>query len=186
MAKKINKVDVNKYNEFHEKHAEADLQAQFKKLTSLKDEVERQLNAVRTKLYEKGVSEKMNPYIHKWVKIPGTMCMDEYEYEKERPQYRIFYVEGFNSWMGGDCVYLKISNLVTFIQSKPDKEITVKFGGDNLNEYRIADINHLKGITMEQAARELTKIITLMFKNIAKIFKSDKLEHYYAKKTNKN
>ena len=43
MTKKINKVDVNKYNEFHEKHAEADLQAQFKKLTSLKDEVERQL-----------------------------------------------------------------------------------------------------------------------------------------------
>lgn len=186
MAKKINKVDVNKYNEFHEKHSEADLQAQFKKLTSLKDEVERQLNAVRTKLYEKGVSEKINPYIHKWVKIPDTMCMDEYENEKERPQYRIFYVEGFNSWMGGDCVYLKISNLVTFTQSKPDKEITVKFGGDNLNEYRIDDINHLKVLTKEQAERELTKISTLMFKNFAKVIKSDELENYHVKKANKN
>lgn len=186
MAKKINKVDVNKYNEFHEKHSEADLQAQFKKLTSLKDEVERQLNAVRTKLYEKGVSEKMNPYIHKWVKIPGTMCMDEYENEKERPQYRIFYVEGFNSWMGGDCVYLKISNLVTFTQSKPNKEIAVKFGGDNLNEYRIDDINHLKVLTKEQAEHELAKICSLMHTNFAKIFKSDKLENYNVKKANKN
>ena len=114
------------------------------------------------------------------------MSTDEYENEKERPQYRIFYVEGFNSWMGGDCVYLKISNLVTFTQSKPDKEITVKFGGDNLNEYRIDDINHLKVLTKEQADRELTKLSTLMFKNFAKIFKSDKLEHYYVKKTNKN
>ena len=186
MTKKINKVDMNKYNEFHEKHSEVDLQAQFKKLTSLKDEVERQLNAVRTKLYEKGVSEKMNPYLHKWVKIPGTMCMDEYENEKERPQYRIFYVEGFNSWMGGDCVYLKISNLVTFTQSKPDKEISVKFGGDNLNEYRIDDINHLKVLTKEQADRELTKISTLMFKNFAKIIKSDELENYHVKKADKN
>lgn len=186
MAKKINKVDVNKYNEFHEKHSEADLQAQFKKLTSMKEEVERQLNEVRTKLYEQGVSEKMNPYIHKWVKIPGTMSTDEYKNEKERPQYRIFYVEGFDSWMGGDCVYLKISNLVTFTQSKPDKEITVKFGGDNLNDYRIDDINHLKILTKEQADRELTKICSLMHNNFAKIFKSDKLEHYYVKKTNKN
>ena len=187
MAKKINKVDVNKYNEFHEKHAEADLQAQFKKLTSLKDEVERQLNEVRTKLYEQGVSEKVNPYIHKWVKIPGTMSTDEYEHEKECPQYRIFYVEGFKSWMGGDCVYLKISNLVTFIQSKPDKEITVKFGGSyNLDEYRIDDIKHLKILTKEQTERELTKISTLMFKNFAKVIKSDELENYHVKKANKN
>lgn len=186
MAKKINKVDVNKYNEFHEKHSEADLHEQFKKLTSMKEEVERQLNDVRTKLYEKGVSEKMNPYIHKWVKIPGTMSTDEYENEKERPQYRIFYVEGFNSWMGGDCVYLKISNLVTVTQSKPDKEITVKFGGYNLNEYRIDDINHLKVLTKDQADRELSKISTLMFNNFAKIIKSDRLENYYVKKANKN
>ena len=186
MVKKINKVDVNKYNEFHEKHSEADLQEQFKKLTSMKEELERQLNEVRTKLYEKGVSEKMNPYIHKWVKIPGTMSTDEYENEKERPQYRIFYVEGFNSWMGGDCVYLKISNLVTFTQSKPDKEITVKLGGYDLNAYRIDDINHLKVLTKEQAERELTKISTLMFKNFAKIIKSDELENYHVKKANKN
>ena len=186
MVKKINKVDVNKYNEFHEKHAEVDLQEQFKKLTSMKEELERQLNEVRTKLYEKGVSEKMNPYIHKWVKIPGTMSTDEYENEKERPQYRIFYVEGFNSWMGGDCVYLKISNLVTFTQSKPDKEITVKLGGYDLNAYRIDDINHLKVLTKEQAERELTKISTLMFKNFAKIIKSDELENYHVKKANKN
>ena len=186
MSKKINKVDMNKYNEFHEKHSEADLQVQFKKLTSMKEEIERQLNGVRTKLYEQGVSEKVNPYIHKWVKIPGTMSSDEYENEKERPQYRIFYVEGFDSWMGGDCVYLKISNLVTFTQSKPDKEITVKFGGDNLNEYRIEDINHMKILTKEQADRELTKISTLMFKNFAKIIKSDRLENYHVKKANKN
>lgn len=186
MVKKINKVDVNKYNEFHEKHAEVDLQAQFKKLTSMKEELERQLNDVCTKLYEKGVSEKMNPYIHKWVKIPGTMSTDEYENEKERPQYRIFYIEGVDSWMGGDCVYLKISNLVTFTQSKPDKEITVKFGGYNLNEYRIDDINRLKVLTKEQAERELTKISTLMFKNFAKVIKSDELENYHDKKASKN
>jgi len=186
MSKKINKVDMNKYNEFHEKHSEADLQVQFKKLTSIKEEIERKLNEVRTKMYEQGVSEKVNPYIHKWVKISGTMSSDEYENEKERPQYRIFYVEGFDSWMGGDCVYLKISNLVTFTQSKPDKEITVKFGGDNLNEYRIEDINHMKILTKEQADRELTKISTLMFKNFAKIIKSDRLENYHVKKANKN
>ena len=186
MAKKINKVDMNKYNEFHEKHSEADLQVQFNKLTSMKEELERQLNEVRSKLYEQGVSEKVNPYIHKWVKIPGTMSTDEYENEKERPQYRIFYVEGFNSWMGGDCVYLKISNLVTFTQSKPDKEITVKFGGYKLDEYRIDDIKHLKILTKEQADRELTKISTLMFKNFAKVIKSDELENYHVKKANKN
>lgn len=186
MAKKINKVDMNKYNEFHEKHAEVDLQAQFKKLTLMKEELERQLNEVRAKLYEQGVSEKVNPYIHKWVKIPGTMSTDEYENEKERPQYRIFYVEGFNSWMGGDCVYLKISNLVTFTQSKPDKEITIKFGGDNLNEYRIDDINHLKVLTKEQADHELAKICSMMHTNFAKIFKSDELENYHVKKANKN
>ena len=56
MAKKINKVDVNKYNEFHEKHA--DIHVQFNKLTSMKEEIERQLNEVRTKLYEQGVSER--------------------------------------------------------------------------------------------------------------------------------
>lgn len=193
MAKKINKVDVNKYNEFHELHAakeqfntDYDLQAQFKKLTSMKEELDRQLNEVRTKLYEQGVSEKVNPYIHKWVKIPGTMSTDEYENEKECPQYRIFYVEGFKNWMGGDCVYLKISNLITFTQSKPDKEITVKFGGYNLGEYRIDDINHLKVLTKEQAERELTKISTLMFKNFAKVIKSDELENYHVKKANKN
>lgn len=186
MTKKINKVDVNKYNEFHEKHAEADLQAQFKKLTSMKEEIQRQLNEVRTKLYEQSVSEKVNPYIHKWVKIPGTMSTDEYEDEKERPQYRIFYIEDFTGWMGGDCAYFKISNLVTFTQSKPDKEITVKFGDDNLNKYRIDDITHLKILTKEQAERELTKISTLMFKNFAKIIKSDELENYHVKKANKN
>ena len=186
MTKKINKVDMNKYNEFHEKHSELDLQARFEKLTARKTEIERQLNEVRTKLYEQGVSEKVNPYIHKWVKIPGTMSTDEYENEKERPQYRIFYVEGLKSWMGGDCVYLKISNLITFTQSKPDKEITVKFGGYNLNEYRIDDINHLKILTKEQADRELLKISTLMFRNFAKVIKSDKLENYRVKKANKN
>ena len=170
MAKKINKVDMNKYNEFHEKHSEPDLQARFEKLTAMKTEIERQLNEVRTKLYEQGVSEKVNPYIHKWVKIPGTMSTDEYENEKERPQYRIFYVEGFNSWMGGDCVYLKISNLVTFTQSKPDKEITVKFGGYNLDKYRIDDINHLKILTQEQAERELVKIRNFMDKKFHKIY----------------
>ena len=185
MAKKINKVDINKYNEFHEEHFESDLQVQFNKLKAMKEEVERQLNEVRTKLYEKGVSEKMNPYIHKWVKIPGTMSTDEYENEKERPQYRIFYIEGFKSWMGGDCVYLKISNLVTFTQSKPDKEITVKFGGDNLNEYRIDDINHLKVLTKEQADRELSKICTIMFNYFAKVIKSNELVKYHVHKVKK-
>lgn len=186
MSKKINKVNMDKYNEFHEKHSESDLQTQFNKLKAIKEEVEHKLNEVRTKMYEQGVSEKINPYIHKWVKIPGTMYTDEYENEKERPQYRIFYVEGFDSWMGGDSVYLKISNLVTFTQSKPDKEITVKFGGDNLNEYHIDDINHLKILTKEQAERELAKICNLMHTNFAKIFKSDKLENYHVKKANKN
>lgn len=173
MKRKINKVDMKKYNEFHESHeqySEPDLQARFEKLTARKTEIERQLNEVRTKLYEQGVSEKVNPYIHKWVKIPGTMSTDEYENEKERPQYRIFYVEGFNSWMGGDCVYLKISNLVTFTQSKPDKEITVKFGGYNLDEYRIDDINHLKILTRKQAEKELVKIRNFMDKKFHKIY----------------
>ena len=170
MKQKINQVDMKKYNEFHEKHSESDLQTQFNKLKAMKEEVERQLNEVRTKLYEQGVSEKVNPYIHKWVKIPGTMSTDEYENEKECPQYRIFYVEGFNNWMGGDCVYLKISNLVTFTQSKPDKEITVKFGGYNLDEYRIDDINHLKILTQEQAERELVKIRNFMDKKFHKIY----------------
>lgn len=173
MKRKINKVDMKKYNEFHESHeqySESDLQAQFKKLTSMKEELERQLNDIRTKLYEQGVSEKVNPYIHKWVKIPGTMSTDEYENEKERPQYRIFYVEGFNNWMGGDCVYLKISNLVTFTQSKPDKEITVKFGGYNLDKYRIDDINHLKVLTRKQAEKELVKIRNFMDKKFHKIY----------------
>lgn len=187
MTKKINKVDMNKYNEFHELHAakeqfnaDFDLHVQFKKLTSMREEIERQLSEVRTKLYEQDVSEKVNPYIHKWVKIPGTMSTDEYENEKKC--YRIFYVDGFKSWVGGDCVYLKISNLVTFTQSKPDKEITVKFGGYNLNEYRIDDINRLKVLTKEQADRELTKICSLMHTNFAKIFKSDKLENYHKDK----
>lgn len=182
MSKKINNVDMNKYNEFHEKHSESDLQVQFNKLKAMKEEVERQLNDVRTKMYEKGVSEKMNPYIHKWVKIPGTMSTDEYENEQERPQYRIFYIDGLNSWMGGDCVYLKISNLVTFTQSKPDKEMTVKFGGDNLNEYRIDDINHLAVLTKEQVDNELLKVYDLTKKNFAKIFNSKKLEKYDVKK----
>ena len=187
MKQKINKVDMKKYDEFHEKHSEPDLQARFEKLTARKTEIERQLNEVRTKLYEQGVSEKVNPYIHKWVKIPGTMSTDEYENEKECPQYRIFYVEGLKSWMGGDCVYLKISNLITFTQSKPDKEIAVKFGSvyDRLNEYRIDDINHLKVLTKEQAEKELTKISTLMFKNFAKIIKSDELEKYHVHKVKK-
>lgn len=168
MTKKINKVDVNKYNEFHEKHSEADLHAQFKQLTSKKEEIERQLNEVRTKLYEQGVSEKVNPYVNKWVKIPGTMSTDEYVDIKK--QYRIFHIDGIDQWIGGDCIYFKISDLITVTHRKEDNEECIKFGGYSLDSYRVENIANLTILTEKQVCKELDKINKIVNKRTEKIF----------------
>lgn len=188
MSKKINKVDVNKYNEIHGiAHGAAvfagdvwqaaqeafnaddfDLHAQFKQLTSKKEEIERQLNEVRTKLYEQGVSEKVNPYVNKWVKIPGTMSTDEYVDIKK--QYRIFHIDGIDQWIGGDCIYFKISDLVTVTHRKEDNEECIKFGGYSLDSYRVENIANLTILTEKQVCKELDKINKIVNKRTEKIF----------------
>lgn len=168
MSKKINKVDVNKYNEFHEKHSTDDLQKQFDDLTAKKDEIEKKLNDVRSKLYDAHATEKVNPYINKWVKIPGTMSTDEYCDIKK--QYRIFHIDGIDQWIGGDCVYFKISDLVTVIRRKEDNEECIKFGGYQLDSYRIDNIANLTVLSERQVCKELDKINRIVNKRTEKIF----------------
>lgn len=168
MAKEINKVNMEKYNEFHEKHSATDLQKQFEDLTAKKEEIEKKLNVVRSKLYDVHAAKTVNPYVNKWVKIPGTMSTDEYGDIKK--QYRIFYIDGIDQWIGGDCVYFKISDLVTVTQRKEDNEESIKFGGYSLGSYRVENIANLTILSEKQVCKELDKINKIVGKRTEKIF----------------